>query len=289
MKIILSSTAGLALSLSFVGLAQAGFLDDVGRVVTAPITAPIQATQDILRGAPPNQVIQNVIGNYVAPQGRLIQNTVQIVEIGHNFVMSVPRDAIQRNLGGDWLRGYDLLTASQRVQYEIAFTSGRFLGQCLQTQQCGINQLTAMPVAAAMRDAYKVYVTYSYSLDPNLVQVLARVVPFQVLAAARWSIGNTPDLTAPGFLNAGYTAFGNLHAVTLGNVMIFSQMPDLSNSGGWIWLLHEMFHIEQYMRYSTSPLESIDGFAVDYVANYNAMENEAQSNAVARFNVLLGM
>ena len=34
---------------------------------------------------------------------------------------------------------------------------------------------------------------------------------------------------------------------------------------------------------------SIDGFAVDYVANYTAMENEAQNNAVARFNILLNM
>jgi hypothetical protein len=47
-----------------------------------------------------------------------------------------------------------------------------------------------------------------------------------------------------------------------------------------------MFHIEQYMRYSGDPLESIDGFAVDYVDHYNQMESEAQNNAVARFNLL---
>lgn len=250
MKFIVSMMTGLALPLSAITYSHALDLGDVGKVIAAPITAPIQATQDILRGAPPNVAVQNQIGNYVPPAGRLLGSTVQVVQTGHDFVMSVPRDAIQRNLGGDWVRGYDLLTASQRVQYEIAFTSGRFLGNCLQTQQCGINQLTAMPVAAAMRDAYKVYVSYSYPLDPNLIQVLSRVVPPQVLFAARWSIGNTPDLTAPGFLNAGYTAFGNQHAVTLGNVMIFSQMPDLSEGRGWIWLLHEMYHIEQYMRYS---------------------------------------
>jgi hypothetical protein len=267
--------------------AFAGFLEDVGRAVTAPITAPLQATRDVLRGAPPSQIIQNQYNAQVIPQVQVMQNAAQIVQAGHNFVMSVPRDAIQRNLGGDWVRGYDFLTASQRVQYELAFTSGRYLGRCLQAGQCGINQLAAMPVAAAMRDAYKVYVTYSYPLDPNVLQILNRVVPPQVLYAARWSIGNTPDMTVPGFLNAGYTAFGNGHAVTLGNVMIFSQMPDLSNGNGWVWLLHELFHIEQYMRYSSDALESIDGFAVDYVNNYQNMESEAQNNAVARYNQLL--
>jgi hypothetical protein len=66
-------------------------------------------------------------------------------------------------------------------------------------------------------------------------------------------------------------------------------MPDLSTQNGAIWLLHELFHIEQYMRYSMNPLEAIDGFAVDYVRNYQGMENEAQSNAVARHQMLWNM
>lgn len=76
--------------------------------------------------------------------------------------------------------------------------------------------------------------------------------------------------------------------MTLANVMIFSQMPNLQ-SNDWVWLLHEMFHIEQYMRYSMDPLEAIDGFAVDYVGHYNEMESEAQNNAIARFNMLRQM
>lgn len=71
--------------------------------------------------------------------------------------------------------------------------------------------------------------------------------------------------------------------------MIFSQMPDLRYESGWVWLLHELFHIEQYMRYSPNALESIDGFAVDYVGNYGAMENEAQNNAINRFNIIRNM
>lgn len=143
-----------------------------------------------------------------------------------------------------------------------------------------------MPVAAALRDAYKTYVAYAYPLPPQLVQMLSRVVPQHVIVSARWSVGNTPDLTLPGFLNSGHTVAGYGHCVTIGNIMIFSRMPDLSQKADVIWLLHELFHIEQYMRYSTNALESIDGFAVDYVRSYNAMEGNAQNQAVNRYNIL---
>jgi hypothetical protein len=268
----------------------AGFLDDVGKVVTAPIKAPIQATKDVLKGAPPGKIIQNQTNIHVAPQAHIFQDAAKVVDRGNAILTNIPRNAIQQNLGDDWLHGYDMLTASNRVQFEVAMTSGRFLAQCVQTQQCNINQLAAVPVAAAMRDAYRAYVTYSYPLDPQLAQVLSRVVPQHVLVRARWTVGNTPDFTVPGFLNSGHSVFGQQHAVTLANVMIFSQMPDLNYEDGWVWLLHELFHIEQYMRYSSADmLESIDGFAVDYVTNYNQMENEAQSNAIARYNALRSM
>ena len=269
--------------------ANAGFLNDVAKVVTAPVRAPIEATRGVIQGKSPGQIAQQQIDLHTVPQGRLIQSTTAAVQKGNDFVVNIPRDAIRRNLGGDWLRAYDLANSNQRLQHEIAFTGGMFLGHCVQTKQCGLEQFAAVPVAAAMRDAYKVYVSHSVPLDPNPVQALSRVVPQHVLAAARWTVGNTPDMTAPGFLNSGHSAFGQAHAVTLGNLMIFSKMPDLNNANDWIWLIHELFHIEQYMRYSMNIFESIDGFAVDYVRNYGGMENEAQSNALARYNRLQQM
>jgi len=144
-----------------------------------------------------------------------------------------------------------------------------------------MDQLAAVPVAAAMRDAYKMYAPNAMPLDPQLINYLSRVVPMNVLLSARWTVGNVPNFTVPGFLNAGYEAAGRSHAVTLGNVMIFSQTPDPNSD--LTWMLHEMFHIEQYMRYSMDPLESIDGFAVEYVQHFNSMENEAENAAQQRF------
>lgn len=263
-----------------------GFFEDVARAATAPITAPIRAAQDIASGRPPNEVVQNQLNLQVGAPAVAAGSTLQLIQQGNDFIHRIPRDAIQNNLGGDWLAGYDAITGSQRVQQEIAFTAGRYLTQCASTGACSIDQAAAVPVAAAMRDAYKVYIGHSSSLSPNLIQILSRVVSFPVLQNARWTVGNTPNMTIPGFLNAGYSANGGGHAVTLGNLMIFSEMPDVNTYQGAVWLLHELFHIEQYLRYANNPLESIDGFAVDYIRNYSNMETEAQNNAEARLNFL---
>jgi hypothetical protein len=262
------------------------FLEEAGKALAAPVTAPVQVLKDLSAGRPANEIVQNQINIQVGAPAVAAGSAISLIQKGNDFINKVPRDAISSVLGPDWRQGYDILTASQRIQMEIAFTSGRYLASCAATGACGLNQLAAVPVAAAMRDAYKAYWGQSQPLDPQLINVLSRAVPFGVLGAARWVVGNTPNMTVPGFLNYGHSAFGTQHAVTLGNLMIFSQMPDLNTSGGTVWLLHELFHIEQYSRYSNDPLEAIDGFAVDYVTNYNGMENEAQNNALQRFNFL---
>jgi hypothetical protein len=277
------------MSLGMSTSAQADLFKSVTKIVTAPITAPAKLAQDLARGTPPKQIVQHQLDLRVKPQGEVLRESVKVIEQGNQIVRNIPRHAIQ-NLGGDWLKAYDILTASQRIQVELAFTGGRFLSACMiNTSNCDPRHLGAMPVAAAMRDAYKMYIQYGRPLDPQTIQVLSNVVPMPVLMAARITFGKTPDMTVPGFLNFGNSASGSDHAVTLANLMIFSTPPNLQTEDGWIWLLHELFHIEQYMRYSGHPLESIDGFAVDYVSHYRAMEDDAQSAAVARFNQLRAM
>lgn len=267
--------------------ANADLFKSIGKVITAPVTAPAQLANDLIHKKPAGQIVQNQLDLRVKPQGEIAQEAAKVVERGHQIVQSIPRNAVQ-SLGGDWLKAYDTLTAVDRIKAQMAFTGGRFLTACMiSTSNCDPRRLGAMPVAAAMRDAYKAYIGYGIPLDPQTKMVLSRVVPIPVLEAARFAIGKTPDFTVPGFLNFGNSVAGSDHAVTLANLMIFSSPPNLNTQNGLIWLLHELYHIEQYMRYSGHPLEAIDGFAVDYIAHYQGMENEAQNNAVQRFNMLM--
>ncbi len=258
------------------GLAQ--IWKDIANVVTFPVKAPYQATVQVLNG--------NNIANTVTDQfGRVIQSGSNIAQQTQAVFISVPSDAIRNTLGDRWLRGYQILTANQRVQFELQATSGRYLGGCIQGN-CSINQLVAGPLAASLRDSYKVYLGYSSPLPPELTQTLARVVPQNVISNARWTIGDIKDFTIPGFLNSVNSTNGGGHAVTIGNVMIFSRRLDLNNGSDWIWLLHEMQHINQYMRYSINPLESIDGFAIDYVQNWGGLEQEAVNVSYTQWQAL---
>jgi hypothetical protein len=181
--------------------ASADFFSDVGNAVTAPIRAPIQATQDLLQGRPANEIVQNQLNLQVGAPAVGAGSALNLIQQGNDFINRVPRDIIQANLGNDWLTAYDTLTASQRIQQEMAFTQGRFLSQCLATGACSVNQMTAMPLAASLRDAYKLYFPQSQPLSPELVQILSGVVPLPILASARWTIGGVPNFTIPGFLN----------------------------------------------------------------------------------------
>src|SRR3954469_5258805 len=149
--------------------AQAGFFEKLRDAATAPVRAPAQAVQDVIHGRPPSEVVQNQLNIQVGAPAVAAGSAIQLIQKGHDFVQSIPRDFIANNLGGDWLRGYDTLTASQRLQQEMSFTMGRYLAQCAATRQCSPDQAVAMPVAAALRDAYKVYFNYSRPIDPQLV------------------------------------------------------------------------------------------------------------------------
>lgn len=260
------------------GPAQADIFGDIANVVTAPLRAPTEATIRILQNDDPAQVVTSPL----QAGGRIVERGSQELQNAQNVINQVPREAIRQTLGDDWVTAYNALTSSQRVQFELATTSGRYLGGCMQGRSCDINQLTAAPVAAALRDAYKVYAPYSVPLHPQLQRVLERVVPFQVLSAARIVVGAMPDLSVPGMLNAGYEVARGGHAVTIGNVIIFSRPLNFNDLNDWNWLLHELRHVEQYMSYSSDVFESIDGFAVNYIAHYNSVENDAQNAADQR-------
>lgn len=257
---------------------KADFWGDVAKVVTAPVTLEPQTTIDVLQGKNPTQATQNTVN----AGGNVVTATTNQLQQVHSQIANIPRNVVQNNFGGDWLKTYDILTASQRVQTEMAFTSGRFLGGCLAGAPCSVNQLLAMPLAASLRDAYKIYAPQSSPLPPQVGSILLKVIPAGVVFTARIAIGNTPDFTAPGFLNAGNTWMGSAHAVTIGNVMIFSRPLNYADLSDWNWLLHEMRHTEQYKSFSPDVLESIDGFATDYLQHYNSMENDAQNAANTR-------
>ena len=147
-------TVILALSLSREAEAQRIRLPkvkDVVKTVIAPAIAPAQTTIRILRGDDPRKA---VMGPWKAPS-RVIEQSAAAFQQAQDAFNRLPDRAIGQSLGPEWVRAYRTLNASQRVQHELASTSGRYLDSCMQGR-CSVNQIVAGPLAAALRDAYKV-------------------------------------------------------------------------------------------------------------------------------------
>lgn len=267
------------LSLNLLGFSQ-GIFNDIKDFALAPVQLPV----NIARG---NNVVQSLAGSF-QPAGRIIQRGSNIFQHAQNVFTTLPASAIESTLGTNWRRGYEKLTMKERVQFELAMTGGRYLGGCLSGNQCNVYQLVAGPLAASLRDTYKIYIGYGKPLPPNIIQKLSGVIPLDILNSTRYIISSSPEFSVPGFLNFGSEAIGSGgHAVTIGNLIIFSRSLNLDNYSDREWLIHEIAHIEQYKQYNyNEPLEAIDGFSIEYVKNWQGLEQNAQNTARFRVNQL---
>jgi hypothetical protein len=240
------------------------------------ITVPFDTGQRVMRGEDPVPGLVEPLHSW----GRSAEATIEFRQRVHDTFLRVPREAIRSTLGEDWSRAYDAITFAPRVQNELTSTGGRYLGRCLQGMACGPQTLVAGPVAALLRDAYKVYYPMSKPISPDLARALRGAADPEALQIARYVINAPPELNLPGFLNTVNEYIMNqAFAVTVGNVMIFSRELSMDDGGDVEWLLHEIGHISQYMRYSTNVFEAIDGFSVDYVLHFNRMERDAKRAA----------
>lgn len=254
--------------------AFADFWSDLRDGTVDVITAPTQMTIDVLKGDNP---VDTAVGA-VRSQGQILRSGVDEVSRVNSFMYGIPAPVLERALGRDWARAYNNLTASQRIQTEIGLTGGRYFADCIATGQCQVERAVAMPLAAALRDAYKS--NFGQAGPPNMQfhqQVAASgVVPLWVLQNTRVITTGTPDISVPGLLNSGFRIQGNDHAVTIANLLFFSRQPNVNSCSDLSWIMHELFHVEQYFRFSGHPLEAIDGFASAYVQSYGQIEREAE-------------
>lgn len=91
-----------------------------------------------------------------------------------------------------------------------------------------------------------------------------------LLARARYVIG-ADRVSLPTLINGSRRLFGEAHghAVTVGDVIVFSRDPGMNLD----WWAHELRHVEQYQRWG------IGGFSRRYVGDWRAVERDASTKA----------
>jgi hypothetical protein len=136
-------------------------------------------------------------------------------------------------------------------------------------------QLGSMGLAKALRQTQQYYVGRGDPLPDAVKVMLAVTFPKEVLEAMR-TVRTDAETTLPAILNEVQTEFGEAvggqSAVTVENVIAFSEIPDSSSVDFWA---HEIRHSMQYRE-----LGGIDAFAAAYTKDYRQLEGDA--NAVGR-------
>lgn len=244
----------------------------VGEAAVKTVTVPTQTVIDTVQGRDPARASREAVQS----NGRAVVQGADMIQRGHNLVYNTPRSVIRSGLGEDWEDAYVFLTTAPRLQHQMATTGARFAGLCMQGRRCNPEVVAAIPVSAALHDAYDVYAPHARPLPPDLKRAMFGVVPTQIIEDVRFVLGNLPDLTLPGFLNSAHQAGGSDHAVTIGNIVVFSRAPDVLDEADLHWVLHEVRHVQQYRE-----LGGIDGFAFAYVKDWSALEDDAEDAADA--------
>lgn len=130
------------------------------------------------------------------------------------------------------------------------------------TQQAG--RLLASLIRAARESAISAGVK---PVPPRIHRQLLGYFPDAILRKARHATGPAEAIGLPGLA----MTYGDIDAVALGEVILFRDEADAADNAK-LWA-HELTHVMQYERWG------IDGFAVRYLEDSAAVEDEARGNA----------
>lgn len=244
-------------------------LKDVKKIVkqVPKIGNPIQAQIDIIRGKKkPDQAIKDFITGQGKAVAKITNSTRNLTNaVDHKF------EDVATKIGGDFGRVvYQIGTGGNRLQREFLYSNGNAAGAILQGQDPLL--IFTTPLAAAIRDARNKHIGSSKPVPDDLKKLFAPVIPAHILNRARYVVGDL-QISMPTAINKSQKMFGNEHAVTVDDVIVFSREPDLDNASDIEWWAHELHHVFQYTNWG------VDLFAYRYAKNYSRVENEAEQAA----------
>lgn len=136
----------------------------------------------------------------------------------------------------------------------------------------GLVQLGSLGLARALRQTHQFYAKSGNPLPDAVKVMLSITFPKEVLDRVR-VVDTDAEASLPAIINQVQTNFGEAvngqSAVTVDDVIAFSQIPELSSVDFWA---HEIQHVMQYRQ-----LGGIDAFAAAYAADYRKLEGDAKA------------
>lgn len=167
---------------------------------------------------------------------------------------------------------FDVATFTNQYYNELANAGVQNLGATLQGKN--ILEISAAPLAAALRAARESHLTNSHPIPDDVKNALRGRFSDQLLAKARYAIG-TLQITLPNFIGKGQAYMGGNHsyAVVVGEIIVFNSAPPAYADQSF-WWAHEMTHVEQFNRLG------FETFAYRYLVSAGSeIEGEADATA----------
>lgn len=252
------------------GNAQGGWLkdrlEDVKKIPNSipHVPNPIQPQIDIITGTPPKQAFSDFVKN----NGNTIVTVVDKARTVSNTAEMPLSNAVQAVGGKYGTIAYEILSGTQRYQREFVFSAADGAANILQGQDP--LAALALPLAAAIRDARSKFYNESKPLPDKLIQLLAPVLPMPLLHRARYAKGEL-KIALPYIINSEKKMFENepTHAVTVDDIIVFSNVPGCETESDVVWWAHELHHVHQFSQWG------VDQFAFNYLKHSGRVESEA--------------
>jgi hypothetical protein len=181
-------------------------------------------------------------------------------------------ELLRRTFGADAVRAVGDVKVERVGTLESRLTRDDDVLSGILRAEPGLAQLGAIGLAGALRQTHQFYSGRGKPL-PDAVKVMLSIsFPKPVLDRVR-VIDTGDEASLPAILNQVQTsigeAVGGQSAVTVDDLIAFSQIPGLSSVDFWA---HEIQHVMQYRQ-----LGGIDGFAAAYTRDHRKLEANARA------------
>lgn len=253
------------------GIGLAGVLDtleDIGKTGFKAATAPYEALAKAGRVV----IGQDSASSILDPYKQLVKSTATtgttLVDLAttpqKTLYQAAHKLASKTGPLGEFV--FDLTTFSQNFFNQLAPTGAAAVANVLR----GSNplQLTAAPLATAIRAARERHVANAKPLPDDVKKALAGVFSQATLSRAKFVVGRI-EITLPNFIGKGPRFMGGGNAVVVDDIIVFPKPPK-SFAKNSFWWTHEITHVEQYKRWG------VESFAYRYARDVGAsIEKEA--------------
>jgi hypothetical protein len=250
--------------------AQFGFLGDIAKVAVQTVVAPAQSVINAAKVVTGNGNVSSVYKPYVAvvnSTGGAISSSTQTISGVQQDLFQKAQQFVQQTTGNTGAFIFDLGTFTNQYCSQLAASSSQGVGAVLQGEN--VFEITAAPLAAAIRAGNSRYASVAMPIPNNIKQLLQPYFNPSVLANAKYAVGST-QITLPNFIGQGQALFGNDYAVTVDNIIVFNTDPQNRLE----WWAHELTHVDQYQRWG------IEKFAYYYLKDLGkSIETEAVNHA----------